>query len=95
MGAGRDPLLQLPQLYLAGPETLAEAVRGGAQGATSVVVVAHNPGISDFFAWLAPAATGAGFGTGEARIVDLACADWNDLGPATGLAVAVEPGRAG
>lgn len=89
-----DRLQTRPRLYLAGADALADAVRKAPGDARTVIVVAHNPGIGDFARWLAPAAAPEGFGTGEARIALLSCADWCtvDAGAATGLVR--EPGRA-
>lgn len=95
MDASADGLRTLPQLYLAGTETLADAVRAVDGAARTLMVVAHNPGISEFARWLSPAAAPAGFATGEACVATLSCADWSGLGAGAARALASEPGQAG
>lgn len=81
-----------PELYLAGMGVLAERVRATSPDAHTLVVVGHNPGISDFAGWLSPALEHPSFGTGEALIATLPLASWTELTRGAATDVTREPG---
>ena len=92
--AGRlDALETREELYLAGVEVLADVVRTRGGDSRTLIMVGHNPGISDFAHWLSPASKAAAFETGEAWIATLPLAHWADLAPGSASAVAREPAQ--
>jgi phosphohistidine phosphatase len=88
-----DALETRGELYLAGVEVLADVVRARGGDSRTLIVVGHNPGISDFAQWLSPASKTAGFETGEGWIATLPLEHWADLAPACASAVAREPAQ--
>jgi phosphohistidine phosphatase len=50
-------------------------------GANKVVLVGHNPGVSDFARWLLTEQLSAGFTPGTIVKLDLEIAHWSDLAP--------------
>ncbi len=94
MGAPRDALTVEDELYLAGVDTLTEVVRRAGGASQTLIVVGHNPGISDLVGWLTPASEPMSFETGEACIATLAISEWAELARGSATCIAREPGRA-
>lgn len=88
-----DALETREDLYLAGVEVLADVVRTWGGDSRTLIMVGHNPGISDFAQWLSPASKAAAFETGEAWIATLPLAHWADLAPGSASAEAREPAQ--
>ena len=83
-----------PELYLAPPAGLMAAARAAHAGASRLVVVAHQPGLSDWVGQLL-GAPGPRFAPGTVARVDLDLAEWGALGPGCGeLLWCVGPGEA-
>lgn len=61
--------------------------------ADRVVLVGHNPGVSDFARWLLPGQAVAGFTPGTVVRLELAIADWTELSPGRALAMYREAAR--
>jgi phosphohistidine phosphatase len=81
-------------LYLAPPEILTAATRRARPEAGRLVVVAHQPGLSD---WLGRLTAGGrpAFAPASVARVDLEVASWREVGPGTGiLRWLVGPGEA-
>jgi phosphohistidine phosphatase len=74
-------LLVTRDLYLAERDALVEYVSLAAGGSRSVVLVGHNPGLSDFATWLAPSAAPSNLDTAAALVAMLTLDSWSDLGP--------------
>jgi phosphohistidine phosphatase len=86
-----------PRLYLAPAGTVAEVVRNSAADAGHVLLVGHNPGLTEFARWLAPDCELPGFGTAATCTMLLECPAWGLLCAAVGREVdpdhpGVEPG---
>ncbi|THU36957.1 histidine phosphatase family protein [Niastella caeni] len=47
-GGGKDDVLLLPELYLAGPDAFYNAIAQAPSSANTIALFAHNPGITDF-----------------------------------------------
>lgn len=74
--------LQLePSLYLAAADTLLGRIRETADDVGHLMVVAHNPGLSDLAEQLAPAAHVGGLETGAICSMQLVAADWGAVRP--------------
>lgn len=88
------PIEPDPQLYLAPPVVLTAAARRARPGTSRLVVVAHQPGLSDWVGRLTGGALPA-FAPASVARVDLEIAAWEDLGAGTGtLRWLVGPGEA-
>ncbi len=84
-----------PDLYLAPPLTLLAAARRAPAGVTRLMVVAHQPGLSE---WLGQLIGGPqrSFAPAAVACVDFDLAAWEDLGSGAGtLRWMVGPGEAG
>ncbi|MBL6756414.1 MAG: histidine phosphatase family protein [Planctomycetes bacterium] len=83
-----------PLLYLAPAEILTAAVRRARPETARLVVVAHQPGLSDWVGRLTSGAQPA-FAPASVARVDLEVSSWRDLGPGAGaLRWLVGPGEA-
>lgn len=67
------------RLYLAASLTILELVQSVAEPVTHLMIVGHNPGISELARALAPAAKLAELGTAEAYAMTFNIASWSDL----------------
>lgn len=75
---GRDVEVRpIKQLYLPLPQDIVEVVASEAGEATTVLVVAHNPGISSAVEALASVATV--MPTAAAAVIDFELSQWSDL----------------
>ncbi len=93
-GEWNAPVELDPLLYLAPPEILTAAARRAHPETERLVVVAHQPGLSDWVGRLTSGAQPA-FGPAAVARVDLEISSWRDLGPRTGtLRWLVGPGEA-
>jgi len=70
------PLQSEPGLYLAEAGTLLDFIRGIDDGVAHLMLVAHNPGLSDLAQQLAPGARFTGFETGATCSMQLAADSW-------------------
>ena len=84
--ASETPVRYLRELYLAGGDSFVTALRGLDEAVASVVLVAHNPDIAYFAAWLcrdgedeAMALLRAKYPTGGLAAITLDCEHWADL----------------
>lgn len=82
-----------PRLYLASADTLLESIRQRGGQTTHLMLVGHNPGITDFARWLAPGFDLPGFETAATCTLTLQCASWDTLGAA--MAREAHPDRPG
>jgi phosphohistidine phosphatase len=73
------PLVTEQSLYLATAEVLFDYLRGLDDRFTSVLVVGHNPGISDCCALLAGNGRTVNLGTAEWRTFERTAGHWADL----------------
>lgn len=64
-------------LYLATPESILQVIRGGAIGAATVMVLGHNPGISQLAALLS--GVGVDLPTAAVAVLDCPIGDWSEL----------------
>ena len=92
-GWGAEPHLDRT-LYLAPPADLTAAVRAARADVRRIMVVAHQPGLSQWVADLTGAEAPA-FAPASVARVDLAAGGWGSLGPGSGtLRWVVGPGEA-
>jgi phosphohistidine phosphatase SixA len=66
-------------LYLAEASALLEHARETDDSVAHLMVIAHNPGLGDLAAQLAPGARFAGFETGATFTMAFPAASWRDL----------------
>jgi phosphohistidine phosphatase len=66
-------------LYLATPSPLRETIAANAAGSACLLVIGHNPGISELAARLRHESAGFSLPTGGLCRIELAEADWNAL----------------
>lgn len=67
---------RIATLYLASPAELADAIRATGPRVSHLLIVGHNPGISDFARQCAPAAGIPSFATGASCILSIDSEDW-------------------
>lgn len=82
-----------PRLYLASADTLLESIRQLGGEATHLMLVGHNPGITDLARLLAPGFDLPGFETAAQCTMTLQCSAWATLG--AGMAREVDPDHPG
>lgn len=93
-GRWSAPVESDPLLYLAPPVVLTAAARRARSDASRLVVVAHQPGLSDWVGRLTGGAQPA-FAPASVACIDLGVSSWEDLGPGAGtLRWLVGPGEA-
>ncbi len=83
---------QIAALYLASPVELADAIRATGPLVGHLLVIGHNPGISDFACHLAPDAGIPSFATGASCTLSFDSEDWRTGGSAVAAHYAA-PGR--
>jgi phosphohistidine phosphatase len=89
-GFGRDLRVTFEQaVYLASPETLLDLVRAADDGAASLLLVGHNPGLESLAVDLTsggPLRAQAAIKYPTATLAELTfdCATWREVAPATG-----------
>ena len=86
------PIDERPSLYLASAATLLNEVRAFDDRLGSVMLMGHNPGMSEFAAALQPAqrtAPLAPFPTGTVAVFTLAIGRWRDVAPGRGRLEAI------
>lgn len=69
-------------LYLAPPDELYAAIRDTGARIGHLLVVGHNPGLSEFAQQLAPEAALESFATGASCTLSFDTDEWHSLGPA-------------
>jgi phosphohistidine phosphatase len=77
-------------LYLADPKQLFNCIREHGGTATHLLVVAHNPGITEFASELAQERSIDAMPTGCVVTAEFDVEDWQDLLPATGINVELD-----
>lgn len=93
-GVAAGCLVSRPELYLASPQLMLEQIEREGGGAQSLMVVAHNPGISALAASLC-GQPGAELPTAAAVVIDWPAAGWSGLTPGEGrLAYYDDPQKA-
>jgi len=75
------------RIYNASPETLLDVVRGADDGAQTLLLVGHNPGLHYLLLDLTHDEVGESFPTAALAVVDLAVASWADADRASGKLV--------
>ena len=80
-GIDETAVVTEPRLYQANFLQWQKIVRE-LPAANKILLVGHNPGVSDFAHWLAPDTAVTGFTPGTIIRFDLAIADWTELAPA-------------
>ncbi len=75
------------RLYNASPATLLDVVRETDDGAQTLLLVGHNPGLQLLLLNLTQGRVGENFPTATLAVVDLAVAHWADADPANGEVV--------
>lgn len=83
-GLRTEQIIYQPELYLADSKHLVESVRGSTD-ANHVMVIAHNPGISDFAQWIAQDYEIDGMTTCAVFTVEISIKSWDELSAATGI----------
>jgi len=73
---------QIAALYLASPVELADAIRATGPRVSHLLIVGHNPGISDFARQCAPDAGIPSFATGASCTLSFDSEDWRTSGSA-------------
>ena len=81
-GLAGHQLKRVDSLYLAPPAELAVVIRASGQGIPHLLVIGHNPGLSEFAHELAPQAALGAFATGACCTLAFEFGDWRDLGRA-------------
>jgi phosphohistidine phosphatase len=77
----------LETLYLADPKQLLAAIRDNGDTATHLLIVAHNPGITEFADQLSQERSIDAMPTGAMVTAEFSLNAWQDLLPATGINV--------
>ena len=72
-------LCAAPELYLAQPEALLDAIRATPTEASCVALVGHNPGISQVASLLAPESGIVDFPTLGSALLSCSAVQWTDL----------------
>jgi len=83
LGLASRLVKRLDSLYLAAPEALLEAIAGMGPRVAHLLVVGHNPGLSDLAMQLAPDAGLASFATGACCTLTLDSDSWHEPGRAS------------
>jgi phosphohistidine phosphatase len=84
LGVAPRLVKRIDTLYLATPDALLEAIAASSgPRITHLLVVGHNPGLSDLALALAPDAGLASFATGACCTLTLESGNWQDPGRAT------------
>ncbi len=73
------PLRIEPSLYLAEVAALLECIRATDDEVAHLMLIGHNPGLSDLAVQLAPSARFAGFDTGASCSMEFAAVSWSVL----------------
>ena len=84
IGCPRSAIDPVADLYGAGVRQLVDVVRGLDPQLEDVALVAHNPGITDFFAWLCDSPIQNVPPCGVARL-ELEIASWSEIAPGCAL----------
>lgn len=79
LGLASRLVKQVDSLYLAPPDELATTVRTTGARIDHLLVVGHNPGISEFARQLAPQVALESFATGASCTLSFECDDWQGL----------------
>jgi phosphohistidine phosphatase len=79
LGLGDVPLLADPRIYLATQPLLLDALRELPADVRRVLLVGHNPAISELAQALAPAAVSMDLAPAEFRLIQRRIARWSDL----------------
>jgi phosphohistidine phosphatase len=75
-------VLREESLYLAGCDDLLALARRSGPRVMHLLMVAHNPGLSELMALLLPADERGGLGTAALCSIAFDCPDWRDIGAA-------------
>lgn len=79
------------RLYLAPAETILEHIRLTEPSVQHLMIVGHNPGLSDLASWLAgPGRITTGLSTGSAYILTFESESWSDVAPSVLVEVLCE-----
>jgi phosphohistidine phosphatase len=83
------------KLYLAGAGDLLQVVQASGPRITHLLLVAHNPGVSELVRLFAPKGAGSGLATAALCSIAFSAARWDAIGPETVTDVQCEapPGR--
>lgn len=82
-----DNLRTDPRLYLAQPEDILQTARSQASSVNHLMIVGHNPGISDLARLLAGKAWSGDLGTARACTMVLSTTAWPDVAPGQAIEV--------